>query len=236
MTLTMMQLALDPQRLHQWLHSRKLLHVDPGYQAHTLLTALFGGAAPQPFRLREQGAALHVLSYTSGDPAALHEAHALAEPLLSQAVTALASKPMPGLWRSGAQYAFEVRACPTVRFWTDDGRQAECDAFTAAVRKAASPATPVNRTAVYGDWLRQKMAAAAELETATVAGFQLFTPHRRNTDRALVAMNKARRCPDALFQGVLRVTDPDAFAALLARGIGRHRAFGFGMLLVKPVL
>jgi CRISPR system Cascade subunit CasE len=25
-----------------------------------------------------------------------------------------------------------------------------------------------------------------------------------------------------------------AFRALLARGVGRHRAFGFGMLLLRP--
>ncbi|MEQ8964701.1 MAG: type I-E CRISPR-associated protein Cas6/Cse3/CasE [Azospirillaceae bacterium] len=40
--------------------------------------------------------------------------------------------------------------------------------------------------------------------------------------------------PDAVFEGVLRVDDPAAFAALLARGVGRHRAFGFGMLLLAP--
>lgn len=40
--------------------------------------------------------------------------------------------------------------------------------------------------------------------------------------------------PDAVFTGVLQVQDPTAFAALVARGIGRHRAFGFGMLLLKP--
>ncbi|MEE8524028.1 MAG: type I-E CRISPR-associated protein Cas6/Cse3/CasE [Thermoanaerobaculia bacterium] len=40
--------------------------------------------------------------------------------------------------------------------------------------------------------------------------------------------------PDALLTGTLEVTDPDAFATLLARGVGRHRAFGFGMLLLRP--
>jgi CRISPR system Cascade subunit CasE len=42
--------------------------------------------------------------------------------------------------------------------------------------------------------------------------------------------------PDAVFTGVLQVRDSDAFAALVARGIGRHRAFGFGMLLLKPAV
>jgi CRISPR system Cascade subunit CasE len=30
------------------------------------------------------------------------------------------------------------------------------------------------------------------------------------------------------------VVDADKFAALLARGVGRHRAFGYGMLLLSP--
>ena len=38
--------------------------------------------------------------------------------------------------------------------------------------------------------------------------------------------------PDATLKGSLRITDPTAFAHLVARGVGRHRAFGFGMLLL----
>jgi CRISPR system Cascade subunit CasE len=37
-----------------------------------------------------------------------------------------------------------------------------------------------------------------------------------------------------LLRGELTVADPDAFSALLARGVGRHRAFGYGMLLLRP--
>ena len=40
--------------------------------------------------------------------------------------------------------------------------------------------------------------------------------------------------PDATLQGTLAVVDSGAFQALLARGVGRHRAFGFGMLLLRP--
>jgi CRISPR system Cascade subunit CasE len=42
--------------------------------------------------------------------------------------------------------------------------------------------------------------------------------------------------PDAVFTGVLQVLDTTAFAALVARGIGRHRAFGYGMVLLKPIV
>jgi CRISPR system Cascade subunit CasE len=40
--------------------------------------------------------------------------------------------------------------------------------------------------------------------------------------------------PDALLVGQLRVIDPDAFADLIARGVGRHRSFGFGLLMLRP--
>ena len=40
--------------------------------------------------------------------------------------------------------------------------------------------------------------------------------------------------PDALMRGVLTVTDGQAFAELLARGVGRHRTYGYGMLLLRP--
>lgn len=40
--------------------------------------------------------------------------------------------------------------------------------------------------------------------------------------------------PDVAISGTLVVDDPDRFAAGLARGIGRFRAFGFGMLLLAP--
>jgi CRISPR system Cascade subunit CasE len=37
-----------------------------------------------------------------------------------------------------------------------------------------------------------------------------------------------------VFDGALEVTEPGTFASSLTRGIGRHRAFGFGMLLLRP--
>jgi CRISPR system Cascade subunit CasE len=37
------------------------------------------------------------------------------------------------------------------------------------------------------------------------------------------------------FEGVLRVTDPQAFRLALERGIGSAKAYGFGMLSIAPV-
>ena len=35
-------------------------------------------------------------------------------------------------------------------------------------------------------------------------------------------------------QGTLEVIDPTMFAGLVANGVGRHRAYGYGMLLLRP--
>jgi CRISPR system Cascade subunit CasE len=45
---------------------------------------------------------------------------------------------------------------------------------------------------------------------------------------------KGQRLRSVLFDGILRVTDPDAFRQTLIRGIGSGKAFGFGLLLTAP--
>ena len=41
--------------------------------------------------------------------------------------------------------------------------------------------------------------------------------------------------PDAVIQGTLTVAEPGEFTDLVAHGVGRHRAYGYGMLLLRPV-
>jgi CRISPR system Cascade subunit CasE len=40
--------------------------------------------------------------------------------------------------------------------------------------------------------------------------------------------------PDAILQGDLILNDPERFQMMLAQGVGRHKAYGFGMLLLRP--
>jgi CRISPR system Cascade subunit CasE len=39
--------------------------------------------------------------------------------------------------------------------------------------------------------------------------------------------------PEATFHGTFEIQDPTQFAAMLARGVGRHRAYGYGMVLLR---
>jgi CRISPR system Cascade subunit CasE len=89
---------------------------------------------------------------------------------------------------------------------------------------------------VYAEWLARELARgeAASVERLQLDGFRLAASVRKGS--AAEGRRPARRVagPDALFSGELTVRDPAGFAALLARGVGRHRAFGFGMLLLRP--
>ena len=61
-----------------------------------------------------------------------------------------------------------------------------------------------------------------------LAEFHLETLRRRGNARLVR--------PSAVLEGTLSITDPVEFRQTLARGIGRHRAFGFGMLLLRPAV
>ncbi len=131
---------------------------------------------------------------------------------------------------------------------------------TLAMRMVATPGTDPkalkrevladlpSREAVYRDWFSGRLGPAARLEHARLVSLRDARLWRRgkpaadgpagrmhgharpnHSDRSLIG----RRA--AVFEGILRVEDTDAFGTLLARGVGRHRAFGFGMLLLHPV-
>lgn len=238
MTLRMLQLTLDARRFQQWAVAQRLTRAgdDLGYAAHALLAAVFGDLAPKPFRLLERGERLTLLGYARADGAALRDhARTFAEPLMLElaSVAELAVKDMPGTWPAGRRLGFEVRVRP-IRRQDRDGdrnRTREIDVFLAEAL-AVGRDQRIRREAVYTEWLAGELArGGARLESAQMTAFQRSLATRRGRDRNL----RATEGPDATMRGVLSVTDGDAFARLLTRGVGRHRAFGYGMLLLRPV-
>jgi CRISPR system Cascade subunit CasE len=218
---------------------------DLGDALHGLLRAAFGEVAPQPFRYLDEHQGL--LAYTPLDTEAMRAQVALADPLAAQTLGLAANgqhdgyrlRPFPTQWPQGQVLGFEVRVRPTVR-----AAKGERDAFLHAVERADG--APLQREAVYVQWLREHLApregvvreawqgAVDLLDDVHLVGFQ----RQRVVRRTQATGDEARRGrvidgPDALLKGHLRVRDPAAFAKLLARGVGRHRAFGFGMLLLS---
>ena len=234
--LQMIRAEVSIRDFQRWMGMRRLQ--DPDHAMHCLLVESFGkDLAPKPFRMiTPRGGQLGCLyGYGNADDAALRDAAAtFACPLQASVIPAdaLQSKPMPTEWQTGKRLGFEVRIRPTRRLTRpigDTGKRhvAERDAF---LMQALDETTETrSREAVYQDWLSERLerCGGATLESATLQSFQRTRAIRRQRSRYSEG-------PDALMRGNLVVTDGDAFAKLLSGGVGRHRAYGYGMLLLRP--
>jgi len=253
-TLHMVQMSLDPRQLaalglRERLPSRQ---DDLGYLVHAHLAALFGEANVQPFRVMGEASRVQVLGYSaqSGDELREHAA-TFAEPADYAACdwSLFASKVMPQSWEPGSRLGFEIRVCPVVRLANEmeaegrDGqtlryhRGAEVDAWvhrcflTGAGAGAGGGGAAVDRGEAYHDWLAQRLDGAARLLTSSLEAFQ----RRRLVRKRQGGERKSRvvERPDVVMRGTLTVTEGERFQAVLSRGVGRHKAFGFGMLLLR---
>ncbi|WP_353253839.1 type I-E CRISPR-associated protein Cas6/Cse3/CasE [Salinisphaera sp. PC39] len=235
----MIDLQLRPDHLvrHAQVQGHNHAHdEDLGYAIHSWLTDALGEFAPRTFRPMEQrNGSLRLLGYGKADADMLREHVQLFATPQAMAVCdwdSAASKPIGDItWRQGQTLGFEVRICPIVR-----GKLGERDAFLAQLPSSGEP-TVHSRTSVYRDWLSSRLNGAASLDddTFNLKAFRLVSTWRQG--RSADTRNRAGRRvvrPDALLSGRLTVRDPDAFRTLLHNGIGRHRAFGFGMLLLRP--
>ncbi|MDO4230865.1 MAG: type I-E CRISPR-associated protein Cas6/Cse3/CasE [Lautropia sp.] len=239
----------DARMLSAWIarkHARSSHRPsDMGDALHGLLTKAFGDLAPKPFRYLDEDRGL--LAYTHLDDRAMAAQVVLADPIAAQTLGLGASsrdggyrlRPFPAKWPVGQTLSFEVRVRPTTR--SDDG---ERDVFLRAVAKANGAA--LDRSQVYLEWFRKQVEGAdqrerqpwqggVELLDTRVDAFQRLKVVRRDQKSA---DDEARKTsiiegPDVVLKGRLRVQDSEAFAQLLRRGVGRHRAFGFGMLLLS---
>ncbi len=222
---------------------------DEGRALHHLLVESFGVGVLSPFRLlvAPRSTHAHLYAYSASDQVTLREtaqAYALPEVATVCNWTQLDAKPLPESWRTGRRVGFEVRIRPVSRIasplpnssGTAFAKGAELDAFLIEALRRFPPSIGEHeqqmkqagrsRQSVYADWLSERLKGAATLEPdVRLAHFQ-----RRRAARE----GFAPEGPDATLQGNLVVVDPARFQELLARGVGRHKAYGFGMLLLRP--
>ncbi|MFO8008762.1 MAG: type I-E CRISPR-associated protein Cas6/Cse3/CasE [Candidatus Brocadiia bacterium] len=242
-TLHMIQMWLDTRRLTELARALHLpLHsADDGYLAHCALGELFGEDAPAPFCVEgSRGRYLRLLAYGSQPDDRLQQlAQSYASPMAYRICdwSRLASKPMPDAFPAGTRLGYSLRACPVVRK-SSAGRYhsagAEVDAFLSKVWEVDDPNVPISREEVYAKWLRTQFERRGGARTRSVRleRFSLERMLRRSGGNGRKTHVVKR--PAATLTGQLEVTDEGQFLALLRRGIGRHRSFGFGMLKVRP--
>jgi len=230
-------------------------HGDEGYLAHCAMVELFGELAPRPFwiqpREKRGGRRMEVfpvLGYSAAPAGEVEDAVGLfMEPAAFGTLHpgSIESKPVAlGRIREGARFGFELTACPVVRTRRGapgERRHAnagpiELDAHRHATLEALrSGGAPPDRQEAYLAWLKRRLEgdAVSELAGARVLGQRTRAAVRRRGGGAR-REGVEIEIPDVTFSGTLRVGDPSAFAELVRSGVGRHKAFGFGMLRLRP--
>ena len=232
--LQMIRAEVSVRDFQRWMGTRRLL--DPDHAMHCLLTECFGELAPRPFRLivPRGGATGCLYGYGVACAEELRDAAAAcADPLQARILPSggMDSKAMPPDWQAGRRLGFEVRIRPIIRKARGSGREeSEVDAFQYRAEAFPPREMPHTREQVYAQWLSDRFTgkgADPDLETVRMASFQRTRAHRKLHRRHIEG-------PDAVMRGTLTITGPDAFAGALRQGIGRHRAYGYGMLLLRP--
>lgn len=243
--LHLIQIPVDIRRLHVWGEQRGLARrgiFDEGRVLHHLLGETFGPAVFQPFRLlvAPRGINATLYGYSKQPETELQQtARMVAAPDIAEVIApdTIRSQPRPSTaWQSGQRLGFDLRVRPVVRLARSAHgmkKGAEVDAFLAEALNSHAgdqngmEATGRTREAVYLDWLADRLGDSAEIDrdATRLAHFQ------RNR---VIRGGAATEGPDATFHGTLTVTEPTEFADRLARGVGRHRAYGYGMLLLRP--
>jgi CRISPR system Cascade subunit CasE len=242
----MVRLAVDQRNLFGFAKSRNILlsATDPGYILHCLFTEVFGpGYSPKPFAVQKAaGHLLPVLAYTPFTKEELEEQAKLFCTPEKRALlhwNEFAVKAMPYQWRPESKYAFEVRVCPVERksnvgqFNRQKG--AEMDVYLCHVWKHGKD---LDRGTLYERWTKGQIekpqpdrrfsAKVLEIKTREFGRIKFV---RRDRERNAIVKER----PEAFLTGILEIADSNSFTEFLRRGIGRHRAFGFGMLLLEPV-
>ena len=253
MSTYMVHAPIDVRALKKWAGQRRLVRrgtLDDGLALHVLLSGMFGKGVLQPFRLyssdrRRWGA---IYAYSDDDEHSLQKMAAAVAPPESCSIVrpeGLRTKRMPQAFQVDQRLGFELRARPVRRVHEDirDARWdkvvkkgAEVDAYWLEnLRKPLADSSKVvlprdgnahdQREQCYWQWLSARLGKTADVKKCRLQSFR----------RVRVVRGRATvEGPDAILRGNLVVRNTEEFARTVRQGIGRHKAYGYGMLLLRP--
>lgn len=255
MSLCLVRAAPDPAAFARWAAAHRFLprHGDDlGYALHHALKAALGNLAPRPFYWREttqSTASVELLGYSHVCAMELKDGLAVsnadAELRHALGLDRIDARDMPVEWRTGRRLSFECRVRTVVKQETGavtaggNKRHREVDAAAAAwaagERLGVPEADRPTKEDAYLEWLSKRL----ERGGARQVQCRILSARRSRVLRRPKGGDDLRReqtieGPDVVFRGDLAITEPGAFAQMLARGVGRHCGFGFGLLVVGP--
>ena len=244
--------TINEQELTRWMNENSMQ--DRDFAIHCLLRESFGSEKGlQPFRATNKAG--EVRSFIYGYSASAMEELATTA-LFSQGPveakvlppSSLEGKEMPSTWEEGQKASFEIRTKPVIRvaqkreYINREMRpiaeernlkpRSEIDVMQWERMKAGfHRRNPPRPEEVYTEWLRKKLlpTGAATLENKSV---KLVSIRDRPLQRQ--RGGKTTQSQEVVMRGTLRIADPKRFNNLLTKGLGRHKSYGYGMLLLGP--
>ena len=238
--------TMDMQKLTSWAHNRGINGErarDMGYVLHQLLSDLFGRKGIQPFRLfynrNRRPANLYGYSKkTAEELGQLAQEVGTPDSLDVIQPEALKSKPMPERLENGRLLGFDVRTRPVIRLGKESERRgipaplhrgSEIDLYDWLTRQNHEEKKETQREPlrVYQRWLSDRLEDCARIRRCKLASMTQ-TQAWRGEQRSPTGR-------DIVLHGAVEVSDSDRFNARLAEGIGRHKAYGYGMILLRAV-
>lgn len=204
------------------------------YTGHQLLWRLFAEApgAERPFLFRQE-----MEESANGKSGGLPRFYVLSsrEPLSIEGFD-IQCKPFAPRLEAGDRLAFRLRANPTVDKAAPKGQRSHRADVLMDARKAFSPGERTSQACVEAmdsaarDWLEKRGANL---------GFTLPVKPEIGAYRQLALPRKRPQSPirysSVDYEGLLDVTDPDRLLKSLAKGLGRSKAFGCGLMLLRRV-
>ncbi|MBN9476966.1 MAG: type I-E CRISPR-associated protein Cas6/Cse3/CasE [Bordetella sp. SCN 67-23] len=198
----------------------------PGaYTEHQWLWRFFpseaGTARDHIFRRTDQGQAMRFYVVSKRPPVAFSDAWSVR------------TRPYAPRLQNGDELEFELRANPVVTRRHEDGKSRRhdvvMDAKTRAKTEGSQPATGYSLVrSACTTWLSQQGEQHGFQVDEASLSVDGYIQH--------VAKEDQLRFSSVDFRGGLRVTDQDAFSAMLASGLGHAKAFGCGLMLVRRPL
>jgi len=147
------------------------------------------------------------------------------------------SKPFEPRLHTGQRLAFRLRANPVVARREEGRRRSRRHDVLMDAKRQAREEGVTDRLAVQArmddaarDWLADEERAAGAgyrlLAAPQVSGYRQHSYRRRGHEIRFSSVD---------YQGTVEVANPQRFRETLAQGIGRSRAFGCGMWMIRPV-
>jgi CRISPR system Cascade subunit CasE len=162
------------------------------------------------------------------------------EPVASDSMFTIESKPFGPQLNSGDRLQFSLRANATVTKKVDgkeSKKRKRDDVFMEALAKNRVLPEPERKRSqeVLEESGRSWLMSRSEKAGFALDGGSLFVEGYQKLDGLKKETGHSIKIGAIDFSGILTVTDPERFKETLLTGIGKSRAFGCGLLLIRRV-